>query len=334
MYDRPFHKKALNNYSFLVTGGAGFIGSNIVEYLIKYKTGKITVLDNFATGFRKNLAPFESSHNLEIIDGDICDYKLCLDLTKNVDFVLHQAALGSVPRSIDDPIASNKANVTGFLNLLNASRINEVKRFVYAASSSTYGDHQALPKIEENIGAPLSPYAVTKLVNELYASVFYKSYDFSSVGLRYFNVFGPRQDPKGAYAAVIPLFMDAFYEQKSPKINGKGDQTRDFTFVENAVEANIKACFSDRIQGAEVFNVACAERTSVLGMFEMLKEITNTDMEPIFGPTRKGDVKDSLADISKAKKMLDYNPQINILEGLRMTWEWFKTNRSFIEKRI
>ncbi len=333
MYDRLFHKENLSDYNFLVTGGAGFIGSNIVEYLIKYEAGKIIVLDNFATGFRKNLSQFESSENLEIIKGDICDYKLCLELTKNADFVLHQAALGSVPRSIDDPIASNNANVTGFLNMLNASRINSVKRFVYAASSSTYGDHKDLPKVEENIGQPLSPYAVTKLVNELYASVFFKSYKFSTVGLRYFNVFGPRQDPKGAYAAVIPLFMDAFFEQKSPKINGKGDQTRDFTFVENAVEANLKACFSNNIEGAQVFNVACAERTSVLGMFEMLKEITNTSLEPFFGPPRMGDVKDSLADISKAKKLLDYNPQINILEGLRMTWEWFKTNRSFIENR-
>ncbi len=333
MYDKPFHKDSLKNYSFLVTGGAGFIGSNIVEYLVKYEAGKIIVLDNFATGFKKNLSVFESYPNLQIVDGDICNYNLCLDLTKDVDFVLHQAALGSVPRSIDDPIASNHANVTGFLNMLNASRINKVRRFVYAASSSTYGDHPALPKVEQNIGNPLSPYAVTKLVNELYASVFYKTYDFSTVGLRYFNVFGPRQDPKGAYAAVIPLFMDAFYEQKSPKINGMGDQTRDFTFVENAVEANIRACFSDQIKGAEVFNVACAERTSVIGMFEMLKEITDTNLEPDFGPPRKGDVKDSLADISKAKKLLDYNPQINILEGLRMTWEWFKDNRSFIEKR-
>lgn len=333
MYDKPFHKNSLKEYSFLVTGGAGFIGSNIVEYLVKYEAGKIVVLDNFATGFRKNLSAFESHSNLEIIDGDICDYNLCLDLTKEVDFVLHQAALGSVPRSLDDPIASNNSNVTGFLNMLNASRINEVKRFVYAASSSTYGDHPALPKVEENIGNPLSPYAVTKLVNELYASVFYKSYNYSSVGLRYFNVFGPRQDPKGAYAAVIPLFMDAFYEKKAPKINGKGDQTRDFTFVENAVEANIRACFSEQIQGAEVLNVACAERTSVIEMFNMLKEITDTELEPKFGPARQGDVKDSLADISKAKKLLDYNPQINILEGLRITWEWFKDNRSFIEKR-
>ncbi len=333
MYNNPFHKDSLKSYSFLITGGAGFIGSNIVEYLLKYNAGKVVVLDNFSTGFRKNLSAFENNPNLYLVNGDICDYQLCLEISEGVDFVLHQAALGSVPRSIDNPIATNHSNVTGFLNVLNAARINKVKRFVYAASSSTYGDHPALPKVEDQIGNPLSPYAVSKLVNELYASVFYRTYGFSSVGLRYFNIFGPRQDPKGAYAAVIPLFMDAFYDQKPPIINGKGDQTRDFTFVENAVEANIKACFSDKIQGAEVVNIACSDRTSILKMFEMLKEITDTDLEPSFGPARLGDVKDSLADISKAGKLLDYDPKITISEGLKITWEWFKNNRSFINQR-
>lgn len=333
MYDKAFHSKELSSYSFLVTGGAGFIGSNIVEYLVKFRAGRIVILDNFATGFRKNLKEFEDLANVEVIDGDICDYVTCESATKNIDFVLHQAALGSVPRSIDNPIASNAANVSGFLNMINASRLNGVKRFVYAASSSTYGDHPALPKKEEHIGKPLSPYAVTKLVNEIYADVFYRTYGFSSVGLRYFNVFGPKQDPKGAYAAVIPLFMDAFYRQVSPRINGEGDQTRDFTFVENAVQANIKAALAEVLNGAEVVNVACADRTSILAMFEMLQEITGVDLKPEFGPPRKGDVRDSLADISKAGKLLDYHPEVDIQEGLRQTWEWFKSNQDFINQR-
>jgi UDP-N-acetylglucosamine 4-epimerase len=248
MYEKAFHNKALHSFSFLVTGGAGFIGSNIVDYLVKHEAGRIVILDNFATGFRKNLKEFEGLENVEILEGDICDYSVCESATKGIDFVLHQAALGSVPRSIDNPIASNAANVTGFLNIMNASRLNNVKRFVYAASSSTYWDHPALPKKEENIGKPLSPYAVTKLVNEIYADVFYQTYGFSSVGLRYFNVFGPKQDPKGAYAAVIPLFMDAFYKNAAPRINGKGDQTRDFTFVENAVQANIRAALAEEVK--------------------------------------------------------------------------------------
>jgi UDP-N-acetylglucosamine 4-epimerase len=333
MYNNAFHKETLSNYSFLVTGGAGFIGSNIVEYLCKYNAGRIVVLDNFSNGFRKNLDAFKDYKSLEIIEGDIVSYDTCLGVTKGIDFVLHQAALGSVPRSIDNPIASNEANVTGFLNMLNASRINEVKKFVYAASSSTYGDHPDLPKVEDKIGKPLSPYAVTKLVNELYADVFYKSYDFSSVGLRYFNVFGPRQDPKGAYAAVIPLFMDAVYNKKSPIINGKGDQTRDFTFVENAVQANIKAIFSDGIKGSQIFNVACSDRTSVLKMFKSIVEISGIDIKAEFGLDRKGDVKDSLADISKAEKYLDYKPEINLFEGLKITWDWFLENQSFIKER-
>ena len=333
MYEKAFHSGSLNEYTFLITGGAGFIGSNIVEYLVKFDAGRIIVLDNYATGFEKNLIPFEKLANVEIINGDICDYELALEVTKGVDFVLHQAALGSVPRSLDNPIATNQANVTGFLNMLNASRVNKVKKFVYAASSSTYGDHPSLPKKEDEIGNPLSPYAVTKLINELYAAVFYKNYGFSTVGLRYFNVFGPRQDPKGAYAAVIPLFMDAFYNKKAAHINGKGDQTRDFTFVENAVQANIKAVFSENLNGAQVFNVACAERTSVLQMFDALKQISAIDISPNFGPERKGDVKDSLADISKANNLLDYNPEINIREGLKITWEWFRKNQEFINQR-
>ena len=334
MYDRIFHNEPLENKTFLVTGGAGFIGSNIVEYLLKNNAQRVVVLDDLSNGFYKNVKPFIENESFEFIEGDIRDLNTCQKACNGVDFVLHQAALGSVPRSIADPITSNDVNVGGFLNMLVAARDNKVKRFVYAASSSTYGDSKSLPKVEDKIGKPLSPYAITKLVNELYADVFEKTYGLDCIGLRYFNVFGPRQDPKGAYAAVIPLFIDAVLENRAPTMNGDGEQTRDFTFVENAVEANIKAAFAKVKNGSgKVYNVAYGERTSLNSLFDGLKKLTSSPIKPNYGPARQGDVRDSLADISRARTDLGYDPQVDINEGLRITLEWFKENQGFIKVR-
>jgi UDP-N-acetylglucosamine/UDP-N-acetylgalactosamine 4-epimerase len=333
MYNNPFHKGDLSSVSVLVTGGAGFIGSNLVEYLLKYKVGKVKVLDNLSNGYYKNIEPFVQDPAFEFIEGDIRDLETCKRACSGIDFVLHQAALGSVPRSINDPITSNEVNVGGFLNMLVAARDAGVKRFVYAASSSTYGDSKALPKKEPNIGKPLSPYAVTKYVNELYADVFYKTYGLNCVGLRYFNVFGPRQDPKGAYAAVIPLFIDALIEGKAPVINGDGEQTRDFTFVENAVEANIRALFSPETALNKVYNVALGENISLNKLFTILKSLAKSNLSPAYGPDRKGDVRDSLADISLAEEQLGYNPALRIEKGLEITYNWFINNLDFIKRR-
>lgn len=327
MYQTPFHSIDLSRYSFLVTGGAGFIGSNIVEYLIKYKAGKVRVLDNLATGFEQNIATFKGHSNFEFQQGDICNIEDCNKAMKGIDYVFHQAALGSVPRSIENPIATNNANVNGFLNILIAARDASVKRLVYASSSSVYGDSQALPKIENVIGKPLSPYAVSKLVNEQYADIFAKTYSMQIVGLRYFNIFGPRQNPKGAYAAAIPLFMDALVKGKAPLINGDGKQTRDFTFVENAVQANIKAMFSNKDEiSTEVFNIPVGERVSINELYSILKTIAGSTIEAMHREDRAGDVKNSLADISKAQKMLSYQPAITCKEGLKITFDWFKEN--------
>lgn len=324
LYQNSYHSQNLSDFNFLVTGGAGFIGSNIVEYLLKYDAKKVRVLDNLSTGFKKNIQEFLEYPNFEFIEGDIRDMDTCRSAMKDMDYVSHQAALGSVPRSINDPITSNDVNVSGFLNMLVAQNESpSVRRMIYAASSSTYGDSKTLPKVEENIGKPLSPYAVTKLVNELYADVFYKTYGTPTIGLRYFNVFGPKQSPTGAYAAVIPLFMQALKNGLPPTINGDGEQTRDFTYVENAVQANIRALFAPEEAVNQVFNVACAERISLNILWKNLKEISNIDVEAIFGPPRKGDVRDSLADISKAKKMMNYDPLFSVYDGLRLTWERF-----------
>ena len=322
MFDKAFHTSDLSRYTFLITGGAGFIGSNIVEYLVKYNAGKIKVLDNLSTGDKKNLEAF--SDRIEFIHGSIEDYEICLEACRGVDYVSHQAALGSVPRSIAFPLATNSANVSGFLNVITAAKESGVKRIVYASSSSVYGDSKSLPKKEEIIGKPLSPYAVSKYVDELYAEIYASVYGTEIIGLRYFNIFGPRQNPKGAYAAAIPLFIDALRNNHSPVIYGDGKQTRDFTFVENAVQANIKAFFTsqDNYFG-QVFNIAYGGRTSVLDMFDILKRLTGASAQPEFKSERKGDVRDSLADISKAKTILNYEPTIDFEEGLRITLDWF-----------
>lgn len=324
MYNTIYHSEDLSNLSFLITGGAGFIGSNLVEYLLKYNAKKVRVLDNFSNGYRENLSEFKLNPAFELIEGDITDLDTCKAAVTGIDYVSHQAALGSVPRSIENPIATNNANINGFLNMLVAVKeSSSVKRMVYAASSSTYGDSKNLPKVEDVIGKPLSPYAVTKYVNELYADVFGKTYGTDVIGLRYFNVFGPKQSPNGAYAAVIPLFMQALKDGKPSKINGDGEQTRDFTFVDNAVQANVKGFFAPKEAANEVFNVACGERISVNQLWGALKDAASSELEPVYGPPRQGDVRDSLADISKAQTLMGYKPQFTVAEGLAITWNWF-----------
>ncbi|MEX0996684.1 MAG: SDR family oxidoreductase [Flavobacteriaceae bacterium] len=324
LYNTNYHNQDLSKSAFLITGGAGFIGSNLVDYLLKFGAGKVRVLDNLATGFKANIAPFEDLPNFEFIEGDIRDLETCKKAMAGIDYVSHQAALGSVPRSINDPITSNEVNITGFLNMLVAQKESPtLKRLVYAASSSTYGDSKKLPKVEDEIGKPLSPYAVTKYVNELYADVFYKTYKTETIGLRYFNVFGPNQSPTGAYAAVIPLFMQALKDQKPPTINGDGGQTRDFTFVENAVQANIKAFFAPKNAVNQVYNVAFGERISLNDLWKTLKSISEVDIEALYGPARAGDVRDSLADISKANELINYHPKFSVKQGLEVTWNQF-----------
>ena len=325
MYKNKYHDNDLNQLSFLITGGAGFIGSNLVEYLLKYKAKKVRVLDNFSNGYKENLEEFRNNPSFELVEGDIRDLQTCKNAMNGIDYVSHQAALGSVPRSIKDPATTNEVNITGFLNMMIALKDSKhVKRMIYAASSSTYGDSKELPKVENNIGNPLSPYAVTKYVNELYADVFAKTYQTQTIGLRYFNVFGPKQSPNGAYAAVIPLFMDALLHDKAATINGDGGQTRDFTFVENAVQANIKGFFAQEDACNKVYNVACGERISVNFLWESLSKAASKSIDAIYGPSRLGDVRDSLADISKGKEYLGYNPIFNVDEGLDITWKYFK----------
>jgi len=325
MFEHSYHTENLQHTSFLVTGGAGFIGSNLVAYLLKYQAKKVRVLDNLSNGYYANIKEFESYPNFEFMEGDIRDLETCHQAVKGMDYVSHQAALGSVPRSINDPITSNAVNVGGFLNMLVAVKESStVKKMVYAASSSTYGDSRSLPKVEEIIGNPLSPYAVTKYVNELYADVFAKTYGTATIGLRYFNVFGPKQSPNGAYAAVIPLFMQALKDGVPPTINGDGEQTRDFTYVENAVQANVRACFATAEADNEVFNIAYGERISLNILWESLQAAAQSDLLPKYGPPRVGDVRDSLANIEKAKSLLKYNPLFDVRDGLQLTWQTFK----------
>ena len=333
MYNKTYHTADLSKFTFLITGGAGFIGSNLVEYLLKYNARAVRVLDNLSTGHLYNLKSFESHPAFEFIQGDIRNYETCLSACDEVDFVFHQAALGSVPRSIIDPITTNDVNISGFVNILMAVKESGVKRMVYAASSSTYGDSKELPKMEEKIGNPLSPYAVTKWVNELYANVFARIYKMELIGLRYFNVFGPRQDPNGAYAAVIPRFTDQLLKHRSPIINGDGNHSRDFTFVENVVQANLLAVFvEDPDVLNTVYNVAYGEQTTLNQLVQYLKKYLSltdpsvSDIKVIHGPNREGDIPHSLASIEKAKKNLGYDPEFNFSEGLRLAVEWYIKN--------
>ena len=322
----------LENKKILVTGGAGFIGSNLCEELLNFGA-KVTCLDNFSTGRWENLEKIKNHPNFTLIEGDIRDLETCKKACENQNFVLHEAALGSVPRSINDPITSNDVNVGGFLNMLIAARDSGVKRFVYAASSSTYGDSETLPKVEDKIGKPLSPYAITKFVNELYADVFKKTYDFDTIGLRYFNVFGRKQNPGGAYAAVIPKFVMQFMNHESPTINGGGEYSRDFTYIDNVILMNLLALTSENPEAQnEVYNTAFGERTTLNDLVKYLKEYLSefdpkiADVEIIYGDYRKGDVPHSLASIDKAKNLLNYNPQFSMKNGLKEAVNWYWEN--------
>lgn len=317
----------------LVTGGAGFIGSHLCETLLA-KGYSVVCLDNFSTGHRRNIEPFLSNPLFQLIEGDIRSLETCRQAVEGVDYVLHEAALGSVPRSINDPVTSNEVNVSGFLNMLVAARDAGVKRFVYAASSSTYGDSASLPKVEEVIGRPLSPYAITKYVNELYADVFSRTYGMECIGLRYFNVFGPRQDPNGAYAAVIPLFVKLLRNHESPRINGTGDYSRDFTFVANVVQMNLLAMTTTNPEAINtVYNTAFGERNTLLQLVGFLKEILSeydsaiASVEVIHGPERSGDIPHSLASIDKARRLLNYNPAYSLRQGLQIMIKELMTNQ-------
>jgi UDP-N-acetylglucosamine 4-epimerase len=319
-------------HKILITGGAGFIGSNLTEYFLN-NGYHVVCLDNFATGHRHNIKPFLENPNYKLIEGDIRDLETCQKAVENVDYVLHQAALGSVPRSIKNPITSNDVNVSGFLNMLIAARDANVKRFVYAASSSTYGDSASLPKVEDVIGRPLSPYAITKYVNELYADVFAKTYGMECIGLRYFNVFGRRQDPNGAYAAVIPLFIKQLMSHESPKINGTGDYSRDFTYIDNVIQMNELAMLTENPEAINtVYNTAVGDRTTLNDLIGYLKKYLSefdekiADVNAIHGPNRVGDIPHSLASVEKAEKLLGYQPTHTIEKGLQEAISWYWEN--------
>ncbi len=324
--------KEENKSTILITGGAGFIGSNLCEYFIN-KGHKVICLDNFASGHKHNLKDFINDANFNLIEGDIRNLMDCHNAVQGVDYVLHQAALGSVPRSINDPVTTNDVNVSGFLNMLVASRDAKVKRFVYAASSSTYGDSVGLPKVEEVIGKPLSPYAITKYVNELYAEIFSRTYGLETIGLRYFNVFGRKQDPNGAYAAVIPKFVMQLMQLESPKINGDGNYSRDFTYIDNVIQMNELAMTTANKEAINtVYNTAYGDRNTLNNLADYLKKflsqydpkIANIAVE--YGPNRMGDIPHSLASIEKAKTLLGYNPQFSMEEGLKVAVKWYWEN--------
>ncbi|MGC1391811.1 MAG: SDR family oxidoreductase [Bacteroidales bacterium] len=325
-------ERILKDSRVLVTGGAGFIGSNLVESFL-LSGNSVVCLDNFSTGKRENLNAFIRNSKFRLIEGDIRNYNDCLKAVENIDIVFHQAALGSVPRSIIDPITSTDVNIGGFVKILFASVKSGVKRFIYAASSSTYGDHTDLPKVEHTIGSPLSPYAITKYVDELFADNFAKSYGIDVIGLRYFNVFGRRQDPDGAYAAVIPKFMKMLMKHEVPVINGDGSVSRDFTYIDNVVQANHLASVVNNKEALnQVYNVACGERTSLKKLFFIIRKLAadfDTDIltiEPIYGPARAGDIQHSLASIEKAKKLLYYSPILNVEDGLKEAVNWYWKN--------
>jgi UDP-N-acetylglucosamine 4-epimerase len=316
----------------LITGGAGFIGSNLTEYFLS-KEYEVSCLDNFSTGYRNNISAFLAHENYTLIEGDIRYIEDCRKAVDGVDFVLHQAALGSVPRSMKDPVTTNDVNINGFLNMLTAARDAKVKRFVYAASSSTYGDSQGLPKVEDVIGKPLSPYAITKYVNELYADIFSKIYGIETIGLRYFNVFGRKQDPNGAYAAVIPLFVKQLINHQSPIINGDGNYSRDFTYIDNVIQMNELAMLTDKPEAVNtVYNTACGDRTTITILVQILKRALAqfdpkiADVEVLYGPNRAGDIPHSLASIEKAKINLGYNPKFTIEQGIQEAVTWYFHN--------
>ncbi len=322
----------IRNQRILVTGGAGFIGSNLCDDLLNYGN-EVTCLDNFSTGRRVNLNDFSDNRNFRLIEGDIRDPETCKKAVEGIDIILHQAALGSVPRSINDPVTTNANNIDGFLNMLVAARDARVKRFVYAASSSTYGDSTNLPKVEEIIGKPLSPYAVTKFVNELYAHVFRLNYGLDTIGLRYFNVYGRRQDPNGAYAAVIPKFTMMLMAHESPVIHGNGTHSRDFTYIDNVIQMNHLAAISTNPEAVgQVFNTAVGERNDLNMLVSFLKQYLIPydkaigDVEIKYGPDRQGDIPHSLASVEKANKMLGYQPQVNLEQGLKMAVDWYWSN--------
>lgn len=323
---------SISNKKILVTGGAGFIGANLCEALLQMNN-TVVCLDNFATGKRENIAPLLANKNFSLQQGDIRNLEDCKKAVAGVDYVLHQAALGSVPRSIKDPITSNQVNVSGFLNMLVASRDAGVKRFIYAASSSTYGDSEAMPKVEEVIGKPLSPYAITKYVNELYAGIFSNTYGLQTIGLRYFNVFGRKQDPNGAYAAVIPKFVSALMEGDSPVINGDGSYSRDFTYIDNVIQANILCMLTNNPEAINtVYNVAYGDRNTLNDLMGYLKEYLSSfdpkiaSVAVINGPNRAGDIPHSHASVEKAKKLLHYNPKYSLQEGLKEAVQWYWDN--------
>lgn len=318
-------KDKISQSSFLITGGAGFIGSNMVELLLNLGAKHVRVLDNLSNGYYSNIEGFTGLPNFEFVEGDIRNLETCRKVVEGMDYVSHQAALGSVPRSVEDPISSNDVNIGGHLNMLVAAKESPtLKRMVYAASSSSFGDSKELPKVEGNEGKPLSPYAVTKWVNELYGDVFSRVYGLHTVGLRYFNIFGPKQNPNNPYAAVIPLFMKAAMEGTSPNINGDGTNSRDFTFVQNALQANIKAMLdTQNLIKHEVVNIAVGDCTNLVELWDAIASAAGTDIKPTFGPPRAGDIPHSLASIEKAKKLFGYDPQFRLRDGIKITFDWF-----------
>jgi UDP-N-acetylglucosamine 4-epimerase len=319
--------KPLTHLSFLITGGAGFIGSNIAEFLVKNNAKKVVVLDDLSTGYKENIQALTGLSNFTFIEGDITNMDDCLKATQGIDFVLHHAALGSVPRSINDPCATNSVNVGGFVNMLFASHKNGIKRFVFASSSSVYGDDKTMPKVENTTGNLLSPYAVSKKTNELYADVFYRTYGLEVIGLRYFNVFGPKQNIAGPYAAVIPIFITSLLKKEAPTIFGDGSTTRDFTFIENVIQANIKASLTTNASAInQIFNVAYGGTTSLNDLYRSISNELRSTIQPSYKPERKGDIKDSFANINKAKDLLEFDPTVDIKEGLQKTVKWYKDN--------
>lgn len=316
-------------HNILITGGAGFIGSNVTAALLKDdRVAKVRLLDNLSTGSKRNIEEFFDHPKFEFIEGDICSFNTCMHAVESMDLICHQAALGSVPRSINEPLKSHETNITGTLHIFYAAVKHNIKRVVFAASSSTYGDSEALPKVEHIIGRPLSPYAVTKLVNELYAHVFAINYGLEYIGLRYFNVFGPKQDPNGAYAAVIPLFFKAALNNEPPTINGDGTYSRDFTYIDNAVEANILSLFTQNKSAInQIYNIACGRKTSLNELWHYIKSLTNCHVDAKHGPNRPGDIAHSLADIEKAKNLLGYSARVDIKEGLKRTLDWYQNQK-------